>query len=72
MIRLSRILPLAAIAAIAWLAAAPAQAFVGYGVESGTPMYDALQHGYRPYPYHQYYYYAPQPRRWRRGPRRHR
>ena len=48
MIRLSTILPLAAIATVAAFAAAPATAFVGYGVESGTPMYEALQRGYRP------------------------
>jgi hypothetical protein len=48
MFRLATILPLAAITALAALAAAPATAFVGYGVESGTPMYEALQRGYVP------------------------
>jgi hypothetical protein len=39
---------LALAAALAAFAGAPAQAIVGYGVEAGTPMYDALQRGYRP------------------------
>lgn len=77
MTRLSRILPLAAIAACA-VTASPAAAFVGYGIESGTPLYEALSRGYRPYPYYydhpDYYRYmpTPPPRRWQRGHRRHR
>jgi hypothetical protein len=63
MLWLSRILPLAFIAALAL----PASAFVGYGVESGSQMYDALQHGYRPDLEGRDYYYAP-----RRGPRHYR
>jgi hypothetical protein len=56
--------------AFAVLAAAPAHAFVGYGVEAGTPMYDALQHGYQPQlEGRHYYYYTPPQRRWRRAPR---
>jgi len=51
MLRLSKILPLAATAAVIALAATPSQAFVGYGIEAGTPLYDALTHGYRPAPY---------------------
>ena len=66
MIWLSRILPLAFIAA---LAALPANAFVGYGVESGSQMYDALQHGYRPNLEGRDFYYAPPPGR---GMRRYR
>ena len=62
MLWLSRILPLVVLAS---LAALPAKAFVGYGVESGTPMYDALQHGYRPNLEGRDYYYAPPPRRYR-------
>jgi hypothetical protein len=57
---LSRILPLAFIAS---LAAAPSNAFVGYGVESGEQMYDSLQHGYRPDLDGPRYHYAPPPRR---------
>jgi len=72
MIRSIRILPLAALAPLAAFAAAPAQAFVGYGVEAGTPMYEALQHGYRPPLDGQLYYYAPPPQRMRRMPRRYR
>jgi hypothetical protein len=64
MIRSIRLLPLVALAAI--FAAPPAQALVGYGVEAGTPMYEALQHGYRPPLDGQLYYYPP-PRRMRRG-----
>ncbi len=54
-------------------AAAPANAFIGYGVEAGTPMYEALQHGYRPPLEGQgYYYYAPAPQRGYQVPRRRR
>jgi hypothetical protein len=56
---------MAAMAALVVLAAAPAQAFVGYGVEAGTPMYDALRHGYQPpLECRNYYYYAPPPPRY--------
>ena len=44
MFRLSTILSLAVTA----LAAAPAGAFVGYGVQAGTPLYEDMQRGYRP------------------------
>ncbi len=59
MLRLSRILLLVTAAAFASLFTAPAQAFVGYGVEAGTPMYDALQRGYRPPLEGRDYFYAP-------------
>jgi hypothetical protein len=48
MFRLTTILPPAAVTALAVIAAAPANAFVGYGVQAGTPLYEDLQHGYRP------------------------
>lgn len=46
MIRLPGLFVLVAGLAIA--AASPAHAFVGYGVDAGTPMYEALQDGYSP------------------------
>lgn len=61
---LSRILPLAAVTALsAAVLATPARAFVGYGVEAGTPMYEALQHGYRPGLEAPHDHHAPPPRR---------
>jgi hypothetical protein len=69
MIQLAKNLALAA--ALAILAAAPAHAFVGYGVEAGTPMYDALQRGYQPQlEGRDYFYYPPPQRRSLHAPRR--
>ena len=68
MIHLTKYLALAA--GLAIFAAAPAQAFIGYGVEAGTPMYEALQRGYRPTLDGQRMYYRAPPARPLRAPRR--